>query len=60
MANLSQRDKEVLYGSNWRAIDAQIAVESAQRRDRLKRFMPAIVAMIAAGVLLAVAVEVFF
>jgi hypothetical protein len=60
MAQLSQEDKKVLYGPNWREIDAQIEAEAARKREQRKRFIPVVVAVIAAGSLLIVAAEAFF
>jgi hypothetical protein len=60
MAQLSKKDKEVLYGPNWREIDAQIEAEAARKREQWKRFTPVVVAVIAAGLVLVAAAEAFF
>ena len=60
MAELSREDKQVLYGPNWREIDAKIEADAARKREQWKRFIPAAVAVIAAGSLLIVAAEAFF
>jgi hypothetical protein len=60
MADLSNEDKQALYGPNWRETAAEIDNDAAIRRERRKRFIPIAVAIIAAGGFLIVAAEAFF
>lgn len=60
MADLSREDKEALYGPHWREIDAKIQADAARKREQWKRYIPAAVAVVAAGSLLIVAAEAFF
>lgn len=60
MADLTEADKKVLFGPDYKAVDAQITADRARSLEKWKRIVPVAALAIAAILGLIVASEAFF